>query len=295
MKFTIKGHKNLLSTHQNTIEFTKDSHLTTKGDCIVGINANFKNIKSLLKSKRAKATIKAGKLSDSFSFEINPRFDHKSEIVIRKSDFRDKRTLGIKSNKAAINLNKKLINYLKNNKKATVEINPIKIKNIILDFDDTLVDLKYANSVVEKRLTSFCKKKYDVDDFGKSFLEADLEMTIKARTEKNPSIDNRALWAKIAGKKLGLNLSKSQCEEIRKLYWDIIFKEARILPHTKETLKKLKKKHSLFMLSDADGENPNEKLKRVKDAGLAKFFTDYSLGDKLGTTKPDYKFYTYWT
>ena len=35
------GHKNLLGTHKNTLEFTKDKNLTLKGDCIVGVNADF--------------------------------------------------------------------------------------------------------------------------------------------------------------------------------------------------------------------------------------------------------------
>ena len=34
------GHKNIRSNHKRTIEITKESHLTTSGDCIVGVNAN---------------------------------------------------------------------------------------------------------------------------------------------------------------------------------------------------------------------------------------------------------------
>ena len=34
------GHKNILSLHQKTIEITKDSELTSNGDCIVGVSAN---------------------------------------------------------------------------------------------------------------------------------------------------------------------------------------------------------------------------------------------------------------
>jgi len=33
------GHQNIRSLHQRTIEITKDSELTTRGDCIIGINA----------------------------------------------------------------------------------------------------------------------------------------------------------------------------------------------------------------------------------------------------------------
>ena len=34
------GHPNVLCTHQKTIEITKMSSLTLKGDCIIGVRAN---------------------------------------------------------------------------------------------------------------------------------------------------------------------------------------------------------------------------------------------------------------
>ena len=41
MKFEIEfsGHENIRSNHKKTIEITKESHLTLRGDCIVGVNA----------------------------------------------------------------------------------------------------------------------------------------------------------------------------------------------------------------------------------------------------------------
>ena len=42
MKYEIEffGHENIRSNHKNTIEITKESHLTTRGDCIIGVSAN---------------------------------------------------------------------------------------------------------------------------------------------------------------------------------------------------------------------------------------------------------------
>ena len=40
-EFEIKGHENVTSKHKKTLEFTKESHLTKNGDCIVGINSTF--------------------------------------------------------------------------------------------------------------------------------------------------------------------------------------------------------------------------------------------------------------
>ena len=35
-----QGHENILGTHKTTLEFTKDKHLTKKGDCIVAVAAD---------------------------------------------------------------------------------------------------------------------------------------------------------------------------------------------------------------------------------------------------------------
>ena len=43
MRFEIEfsGHENIRSNHKKTIEITKESELTVRGDCIVGVNANY--------------------------------------------------------------------------------------------------------------------------------------------------------------------------------------------------------------------------------------------------------------
>ena len=45
-KITAFGHPNIVANHKTTLEFTKEKHLSPKGDCIVGINAN-KSIKEI--------------------------------------------------------------------------------------------------------------------------------------------------------------------------------------------------------------------------------------------------------
>ncbi|MEM2023054.1 MAG: DUF371 domain-containing protein [Archaeoglobaceae archaeon] len=42
MLYTIfaRGHKNLRATHRTTLEVTKESYLTPRGNCIVGVKAS---------------------------------------------------------------------------------------------------------------------------------------------------------------------------------------------------------------------------------------------------------------
>ena len=105
--FSAYGHENITAKHKTTLEFSKDKELREKGDCIIGIKADFdlESIKKFIKKKKElKIKIKVGDFSEEIKCEINPNFDDDEEIVIRRSDFISERTLGINANKAAIDL-----------------------------------------------------------------------------------------------------------------------------------------------------------------------------------------------
>ena len=57
--------------------------------------------------------LKTLKIIEEVNAEINPNFSSENEMVIRKSDFLDGRTFAIKADKAACDLNRYLVKYLK--------------------------------------------------------------------------------------------------------------------------------------------------------------------------------------
>ena len=121
--FTAYGHENILSDHPTTLEFTKDTYVTKKGDCIVGIKADFEieEIKKLIakckKENNYSITIqietKGNK--ETVNAQLNPGFSSETEIVIRKSGFLSERTLAIKADKSSKEFSKALIAELKKN------------------------------------------------------------------------------------------------------------------------------------------------------------------------------------
>ena len=124
-KFHAYGHPNILGTHKTTLEFTKDKEVSLKGDCIIGVNADFdlekiRNFTENSIDKKITITIKTisklKKLQETVSAELNPSFNDETEFVIRKTDFVSERTFAINTNKAAFELNRGLINYLKEKK-----------------------------------------------------------------------------------------------------------------------------------------------------------------------------------
>ncbi|NJD98219.1 DUF371 domain-containing protein [Thermococcus sp. LS1] len=120
-----RGHENVRATHKSTLEFTKEDYLTPKGDCILcieadkGINDLSEEFKRALKEgKRLLIRIKVADLTDEVLAEGSPRLilEHPYSMVVRKSDYIDGRTLAIKANKAAKDIDRRIVELLKNPK-----------------------------------------------------------------------------------------------------------------------------------------------------------------------------------
>ena len=120
--FTATGHENVLCLHRNTIEFTHDKHLTRRGDCILAINANYllEEIKNANFSGKIKITMncrgenKEEDLEEEIIADYNPDFNDPHEMVIRRTDFKDKRTFAINANKVAKDIRRDLVEKMKN-------------------------------------------------------------------------------------------------------------------------------------------------------------------------------------
>lgn len=125
-KINAFGHKNIVCTHNTTIEITKDTHLTKKGNCILGINASKacldlnSNLKNLIKQgHKFKIIIKVGDFTDYFygHGHANLTLSNEKEMVFRKSEFICDRTVLIKCTKSSSELDRMLIEHLKNKDK----------------------------------------------------------------------------------------------------------------------------------------------------------------------------------
>ena len=117
------GHKNIRSLHARTIEITKDPHLTLRGDCIIGVNAN-KSCSDLTsdmknKIKRDHSFIEIELIVEPFKFMFhgfgnnNLLLTHDHDIVFRKSNFICNRTLCVNCNLSAVHIPRKMIDLLR--------------------------------------------------------------------------------------------------------------------------------------------------------------------------------------
>lgn len=118
---TFSGHRNILATHRNTIELTKDPEVSSRGDCIIGVRSS-KACYDISPSMKAQIQNGSGLefeiRVDEESFRFKGRghgkliLSSRTEFVLRKSDFLSDRTAAISCSVAAIDIPRNLISKL---------------------------------------------------------------------------------------------------------------------------------------------------------------------------------------
>lgn len=118
-----RGHPNILATHPTTFEITKAKHVTSRGDCVIGVNATkgprslSKQFKELCRNSDAKIIVRlqAGGIVETVEGRGAPEltFGHLAGMVGRKSSFVSDRTIMIKADRAASDLSRPLIEALR--------------------------------------------------------------------------------------------------------------------------------------------------------------------------------------
>ena len=131
-KIFSKGHRNVTSHHKSTFEITKDAEIGPTADCIVGVDMDktMLDFPQEFKDKIANSNTKIiVELKTENGYDEITGFGHEdltlthpTDIVIRKSDYVCSRTLMIGADKAAKDLDRDLIDDLKNEKIMEVTI-----------------------------------------------------------------------------------------------------------------------------------------------------------------------------
>jgi len=120
--FKAWGHPNVRSTHRTTLMTTTEDHLSTRGDCIVAVSAEngLRDLNPRIKEaiRREGSTVRLIIETEGKTFVVegfgDPRLtlSHPSDMVIRKSGYICGRTLMIKANKAACDIDSSTIELL---------------------------------------------------------------------------------------------------------------------------------------------------------------------------------------
>lgn len=132
-KFYARGHPLVSSTHPTTLELTKDTDLTRKGDCIVGVGSSVglrdlpEPMKNALSSGACRACLTLAIGTQKFVVEgrgaLGLTLSHPRDIVVRKSGFISDRTLMVHANRAAGDIPRSFVELLQDpSRKVFVEL-----------------------------------------------------------------------------------------------------------------------------------------------------------------------------
>lgn len=121
--FQASGHPEIRANHRTTLEITKDTHVTRKGDCIVAICASkgaadlSPELSRLLKndSTRVTITIRAAGQTATLTGRGDRRLTltHPSDLVARKSKYVCNRTVMVEADKSASDLSREFVRTLR--------------------------------------------------------------------------------------------------------------------------------------------------------------------------------------
>ncbi|MBN1544828.1 HAD-IA family hydrolase [Candidatus Woesearchaeota archaeon] len=292
--FTARGHRNILATHKNTLEFTKDREMSPDGDCILGLEADF-SIGELQKMARSHSQllmrIKAGGLADEIEFTVNKNFSSEHELVIRFSEFSSDRTFGFRATKSARQLDRDLVEKLKDpGQRITIEIEPL-LKAAIFDFDDTIADLKAAIDYTHQNLAKALFERHGV--YGPTTVrllyDIDRMFSIKG-VHSSPSNYDRHIWFEEYFRRTGIQPAQGEVEECVQLYWKHMMDSVKPMQDAQSVLQELRKEYKIAVITDSDGDR-NIKIERAKKVGLLGLIDVFIMSDDMGVNKPDNRFY----
>lgn len=118
-----QGHPEIRATHWSTFEITRDTYLTHRGTCIIGVSADkaVADLRSEVKQYLRKGypvllILRAGPHTDYVLAWGHPHLtlQDRRSLVVRKSMYVDDRTLCVCATKAARDLRRDLVKVLRN-------------------------------------------------------------------------------------------------------------------------------------------------------------------------------------
>ncbi len=158
----------------------------------------------------------------------------------------------------------------------------VKVKAVLFDYDDTLMDVNDAREYARESVAVRISEMYGID---KAIIMSTLKDT-EAHME-SLGIFNRKTWFRRIGDLLKIDLRNEIINELVRIYWDSWSLKSRAYPDALPVLTSLRMcGYRLGIVTNTDGE-AGLKLARIRRDGMAKFFDVIIVaGDDTDRVKP---------
>lgn len=158
------------------------------------------------------------------------------------------------------------------------------IKYVLLDLDDTILDFKRAEAVAIRG--ALCGLGIiPADDTVALYSRINAEMWKKLERGELTREQILVMRFKILFDRLGLDASPS---EAKALYEDLLGRGHYFIDGAEDFLEKAYKKYSLYLVSNGTARVQDG---RIRSAGIAGYFKNIFISEKIGFVKPDRRFF----
>lgn len=106
LRFRCRGHENLRATHSKTLELTRESEISRRGTCIVGVGATYEPRQAAGLRGTLKVTLRLADAVEEFEATANPFMAVSDSLVFRRSDRRTGNTFALRAEKTARDLDR---------------------------------------------------------------------------------------------------------------------------------------------------------------------------------------------
>ena len=130
-----RGHPNITAKHRTTMEVTRDPEITRRADCVIGVSADkgLSDVAGWLKSHlllglpvRIIIEVEGSSFSLLAFGDERLTFESEREIVIRRSEYVDGRTLAVRATASARDLPRSMVRMLARGAPLLMRIEPLR-------------------------------------------------------------------------------------------------------------------------------------------------------------------------
>lgn len=160
-----------------------------------------------------------------------------------------------------------------------------KIKAVLFDLDDTILNTRDAQSNAISEFKGFFKEFNDIskEEFRKEWDNITEECYEEYLNKEYSFKELRTQRMKKLFLKYGTSISNEEAKVRFKEYLKTYKRNWMLFNDSEEVIKELKSKYKIAILSNGDGNYQREKIQEV---GLNKYFSDIFISGELGFEKP---------
>src|SRR5262245_10924088 len=109
VSFVCRGHPNVTATHDKTLELTRDTEISRRATCVIGVASEHDDGAVRALRGPVEVTLECDGAREAFTATMSPFFLGDSSLVFRRGEGLRGRTIGLDASRTAATLDRTLV------------------------------------------------------------------------------------------------------------------------------------------------------------------------------------------